>query len=138
MSYEKPLPVIDVWSRPFWEGAKRHVLTMPCCRKCGHIFFPPGPICTACRSHEVEWKELSGSATVESWVVFHQNYFKGFAAEMPYNVALVRLAEGPQLVTNLVGIANDDIRAGLPVEVTFAEATDEISIPKFKPVGSEV
>jgi uncharacterized protein len=133
MTYTKPLPVVDNWNRRFWESAKRRVLALPRCRPCGHIHFPPGPVCPACRSTELEWPELSGKATVESWVVFHQNYFKGFAGETPYNVALVRLDEGPQLVTNLVGIANDDIRVGLPVEVMFEDATEEIAIPKFRP-----
>jgi uncharacterized OB-fold protein len=78
---------------------------------------------------------LSGKGAVESWVVFHQNYFKGFADEIPYNVTLIRLAEGPQLVTNLVEIANADIHAGLGVEVVFHPATDDVTIPRFKPVG---
>jgi uncharacterized OB-fold protein len=135
MSYAKPLPAIDVWSRPFWEGARRKVLTMPCCGECGHVFFPPGPVCPACRSSRLEWKECSGKATVESWVVFHQLYYKGFAGEIPYNVATVRLEEGPQLVTNIVGVANDAIRAGMPVEVTFEVATDDVTIPKFRPAN---
>jgi uncharacterized protein len=135
MSYAKPLPVIDRWNRPFWEGTRRKVLTMPACRRCGHLHFPPGPVCPACRSTDLEWQELSGKAKVESWVVFHQNYFKSFADEIPYNVVLVRLAEGPQLVSNLVGVPNERIRSGMPVEVTFDVATDDISIPKFRPAS---
>jgi uncharacterized OB-fold protein len=65
--------------------------------------------------------------------VFHQAYFRGFESELPYNVAEVELDEGPRLLTNLVGVANDDIRAGMPVEIVFEEATAEITLAKFRP-----
>ncbi len=53
--------------------------------------------------------------------------------ELPYNVAEVELEEGPRLLTNLVGVGNDEIRAGMPVEIVFDDVTDEITLAKFKP-----
>jgi uncharacterized protein len=44
-----------------------------------------------------------------------------------------RLDEGPRLLTNLVGVSNDGIRARMPVEIVFEEVTDEITLAKFKP-----
>ncbi len=46
-----------------------------------------------------------------SWVVFHQKYFPGFAERIPYNVAMVRLDEGFDLVTN-IDAPNDEIAIG--------------------------
>jgi hypothetical protein len=66
-------------------------------------------------------------------VVFHQSYFSSFEAEVPYNVAEVELEEGPRLLTNLVGVRNDAIRAEMPVEIVFEDVTDEITLAKFKP-----
>jgi uncharacterized OB-fold protein len=71
---------------------------------------------------------------VVSWVVFHQIYFEGFRAEAPYNVALVRLDEGPSLLTNVVGIPNEELTIGMPVSVVFEDATAEVTVPKFQPV----
>jgi hypothetical protein len=45
----------------------------------------------------------------------------------------VELDEGPRILTNLIGLANGDIRAGLPVEIVFDDVTDEITLAKFKP-----
>ena len=135
MDYTKPLPSIDNWNRPFWEGARENKLTMQACEPCGHVFFPPGPVCPKCLSDKLKWRELSGRGKVKSWVVFHQLYYKGFADELPYNVTLVELEEGPHLMTNIVGIANEEIRSEMPVEVVFERATDEITIPKFKAVS---
>jgi len=133
MAYAKPLPVLDVWNRPFWAAAREGRLVAQGCESCGHVFFPPGPVCPRCRSRTLSWRELSGRGRIESWVVFHQNYFKGFLNEMPYNVAMIRLDEGALLMSNVVGAANDALRIDMPVEVMFEPATDEISIPKFRP-----
>ena len=36
---------------------------------------------------------------------------------------------------NLVGIANDQIRSGMPVEIVFEDATGEVTLAKFRPAG---
>ena len=53
---------------------------------------------------------------------------------MPYNVAFIKLDEGPFLMSTVVGVPNDAIRCDLPVEVIFEDATDEVAVPKFRPV----
>lgn len=133
MVYTKPLPTPDVWSQPFWEAARHHELRMQRCAGCGHVRFPPGPACPRCLSAEASWDLMSGRGRVWSWTVFHQLYYAGFKDELPYNVALIELEEGPRLYSNLVGIANAAIREGLPVVVTFEPATDEYTIPRFRP-----
>ena len=135
MTAQKPLPAIDVWSRPFWDAAKRKELMVQKCADCRHHFFPPGPICPNCQSKALDWVAVSGKATVESWVVFHQLYFKGFEPNLPYNVAMVRLEEGPLLMTNVLSIDNDALHKGMDVEVTYDELTDEITVPRFVPSG---
>ena len=64
----------------------------------------------------------------------HQRYFAAFEADLPYNVAFIELEEGPRLMSTLVDVAPDAIRCDLPVQVTFEDATDEIAVPKFRPI----
>jgi hypothetical protein len=45
----------------------------------------------------------------------------------------VNLAEGLRITTNVVGCPNSDLQIGMPLEVTFEDITDEVSLPKFKP-----
>jgi uncharacterized OB-fold protein len=66
-------------------------------------------------------------------VVFHQSYFRGFDGELPYNVTEVELDEGPRLLTNLVGISNDQIRGAMRVEIVFEDVTSEVTLAKFRP-----
>ncbi len=56
-----------------------------------------------------------------------------FADDVPYVVMLVTLAEGPTMMTSIVGCAPEKVPIGMPVEVTSADWTEEISLPKFKP-----
>jgi len=131
--YQKPLPAISSLSKPYWDALRGRELKLPKCDRCGKIWYPPSPLCPECWSRELTWTRLSGRGRVSSWVVFHQSYFRGFDGEIPYNVAEVELDEGPRLLTNLVDIANDAIRAQMRVEIVFDDVTTEVTLAKFKP-----
>lgn len=133
MSYKKPLPRIDEESRGFWEALGRHELYVQRCRDCHTTRFYPRAVCPSCLSSAVEWLRCSGRGTVYSFTVTHQNQAPGFREELPYVLAVVELAEGPRLMTNVVGCAPAAVRIGMPVEVEFADVTPEITLPKFKP-----
>jgi uncharacterized protein len=74
---------------------------------------------------------------VNSWVVFHQPYFRSFEKDLPYNVVEVQLDEGPRILSNLVDIANNEIRGEMRVEIVFDDVSEEIVLAKFKPSLTE-
>ena len=47
-------------------------------------------------------------------------------------LAYVTLEEGVQMLTNIVDCPADEVKIGMPVEVTFDDVTDEIAIPRFR------
>ena len=53
--YDKPLPVIDGESRPYWDALKQHRLTLKRCHDCGKHHFYPRVLCPHCHSDAVEW-----------------------------------------------------------------------------------
>jgi uncharacterized OB-fold protein len=130
---EKPLPRPTEDSAPFWEAAHRGELRMQRCGDCGHIRFPPALLCARCLSERAEWVALSGRGTVFSWIVVHQSQHPAFNSDVPYNVAIIELEEGPRLHTNIVDCANDRIYIGMPVEVTFERVSDDTALVKFRP-----
>ena len=129
-----PLPAPDEASEPFFEAATQGKLLIMRCDSCGAYRYPARDRCDVCWSDDTAWVEASGRGVVYTFGVMHQLYHPGFKDALPYNVAVVELAEGPRLTTNLVDIANDDIRVGMAVEVVFERRNDEVSIPKFKPI----
>lgn len=130
MAYNKPLPQITPLDRPFWEHAQRSELVVQRCDACGDLHVPASPVCPSCLSSEQSWKQMSGRGTLESWVDFHRAYWDGFKEELPYRVCLIKLEEGPLLVSNLVA-GDGVVEIGVEVHVVFEKATDEITLPKF-------
>lgn len=131
---QKPLPRIDESNRPYWEATKRHELFLQKCRDCGHYRHPPGETCPSCLSAELDWVKVNGRGTVYTWTVFHQVYHPAFEKDVPYAVVAVELEEGPRLLANLVDCPVETITTGMPVEVVFDDVTEEITLPKFRPV----
>jgi uncharacterized protein len=133
-SYSKPLPPIDEHSRPYWDAAKAGYLQLPRCNHCGtfHTYFEPW--CNKCGGDGVHWERLSGRGRIWANCRFHRAYFEGF--DLPYNVAIVELEEGPRLVTNIVGLEHDtldEMPIGMEVAVVFDAVTPEVTLVKFKP-----
>lgn len=133
-TYRKPLPKVDPETRPFWEGCKRHELVIQRCLDCGTVRFYPRAHCIACLSDKAEWVHCSGRGKIYSYTVVHQNRDPRFAADVPYNVVLVNLDEGVRMMSTIVGCPNDRLQVGMKVEVVFDDVTEEITLPKFRPV----
>ncbi|MGH8014277.1 MAG: Zn-ribbon domain-containing OB-fold protein [Candidatus Binataceae bacterium] len=131
--YEKPLPLITPLNQPYWDGLRRRELRLQRCGACARFWYPPSPLCPYCWSREFAWTVVSGRGHVNSWVVFHQSYFRGYDHDLPYNAAEVELEEGPRLLTNLIDIPNEQIRSGMRVRVAFDDVTEEITLAKFRP-----
>ena len=132
--YLKPIPVPSKETKPFWEAARQRKLVMPRCTSCGTYRFPVSRHCRACGKVGHEWVEVSGRGTVFSFVTYHRHYHPGFAGDLPYVVGLIALAEGPRIISNIVGIAPEEIRCDMPVAVQFEQITPDCALPKFAPV----
>ena len=133
-AYDKPVPVPDPDSAPFWEGCRNGRLLIQHCRDCGHNQFPPGNVCSACGAGAIEWIEASGRGRVFSWiVVVHPVPKPVYAGDVPYVVALVELEEGVRMPTNIVGCDSADIVADMPVRVLFDHVSEDVVLPRFRP-----
>jgi uncharacterized OB-fold protein len=129
----KPLPAISDFNRPFWEGTRLGEFRLQHCKGCGKVWAPNGPVCPHCFSEDYRWEKMSGKGKIATWVVFHKLYHPSFARELPYNVAFVELDEGPRVIANVVGISNDELKIGMPVQAVFDKVNDEVTIPRFRP-----
>ncbi len=132
--WKKPLPTVSGETRPFWEACLRGDLLIQRCNSCGEYQWYPRGICANCWTTDVAWLKAGGKGTVWTFTVTYQNRTAGFAEDVPYVLALVELDEGVRMFTNVIQCDPGDVKIGMPVEVTFVQATDRISVPFFKPV----
>jgi hypothetical protein len=121
---------------PFFEAARRHTLVVQRCDGCGALRFPARAICSACLSRAASWVPVSGRGKVFSFAVMHHANHPGFAAEVPYAVVVIELAEGVRMLSNLIDCPADRVRIDLPVTVVFDDVTPEVTLPKFRPEPS--
>jgi acetyl-CoA acetyltransferase/uncharacterized OB-fold protein len=131
-----PLPALEPDTKVFWEACRAGRFAMLRCQACRWIVHPPRPVCSRCRSRDVALEDLSGRGTVVTYTINHQRWMPGL--EVPYTIAIVELAEQAnlRLTTNLVEVAPDAVRIGMPVSVRFREMTEEIALPIFAPDDS--
>lgn len=132
-AYNKPLPVPDSESTPFWDGMREHGLMLQRCASTGEHLFPPVTFCPG-SLEKPEWVQVSGKGTVFSWIVVRHPVPRDiYADEVPYVVALIALDEGCRMTGNIVDCAPEDVRAGMPVEIVYNQVTPEITLPAFRP-----
>ena len=132
MSIEKPLPVIDHDSAPYWEAAREGRLDIPLCGDCGKHHFYPRAICPYCHSDNLKFDTVSGRGEVHTFTIARRPAGPAFDDDVPYVVALIELEEGPRMMSRIQTDDPEKVRIGAKVEVTFVKATDEITFPYFQ------
>lgn len=125
------LPQVTELNRPFWDGCAEGELRLQRCSGCGHLRFPISPTCPRCLDDGFAWESLSGRGSIFSFVVFRQGYHPYWKERLPYATALVQLDEGPRMFGDVVDADPESLEVGMPLEVTFDQATDGLSIPRF-------
>ncbi|MGF1649349.1 MAG: Zn-ribbon domain-containing OB-fold protein [Hyphomicrobiaceae bacterium] len=84
-----------------------------------HVFYPrtaaPGT-----GAADLEWVEASGEGTVYATTVNRQRPEQGG----DYNVALIDLAEGPRMMSRVVGIPPDQVTIGMKVRARIDRIGD--------------
>lgn len=130
---QRMAPVVTLDAKFFWDAAAEGQFVAQRCGDCGTFRFPPRPMCPNCQSLETEVVELSGRGTVYTWV--RPQHPPAFGFDEPPTVAVIELAEGLRMVSNVIDIAFEDITADMPVEVTFAPTMKDKQVPVFRPAA---
>ncbi|MBC5762838.1 Zn-ribbon domain-containing OB-fold protein [Ramlibacter albus] len=131
--YDKPLPIIDPESAPYWSALKERRLVLKRCRDCGRHHFYPRALCPHCHSDALVWSDARGTGTIYSYTVARRPAGPAFKPDVPYVIAVVDLDEGARMMTNVVTDDVDSIRIGQRVCVAFDAVTEEVTLPRFKP-----
>jgi uncharacterized OB-fold protein len=127
----RPAPILTEDNHVFWDAAAQERLVAQRCGSCGRLRHPPRPMCPHCHSLEHDTMELSGAGTVYSYAVLHHPRNPNFA--YPLVTALVDLAEGVRMVSNLVGVEPADAHIGMSVQVSFEPTAGDGRVPVFGP-----
>jgi uncharacterized OB-fold protein len=131
------LPEPTPETRHFWDGCREGELRLQRCTDCdGEAYFPPRPFCPNCGSRNVEVFKASGKGVLWSYVINHRP--RPDMGTEPYAIAVVKLEEGPKMMTNIVGCPQtpEALPLDMAVKVRFEKQSDDISLPFFEPAGA--
>jgi uncharacterized OB-fold protein len=131
----RALPLPSPETQTFWDGCKAEELRLQRCVKCAKSYFPPQDFCPGCGSREVEVYKASGKATLYSYIINERP--RPDIGKEPHSIAVVTLAEGPRMMTNIVDCPQtpEALVLDMALEVTFSPQSDTITLPFFKPAG---
>jgi uncharacterized protein len=91
--------------------------------------FPPTEHCRQCLSTELQWAKSAGRGEIYSWTVVYRPVTPEF--EPPYAPAIITLDEGYQMLTNIVGVAPEELAIGMRVRVLFHAVGPDVTLPYF-------
>jgi uncharacterized OB-fold protein len=128
------LPEPDAFTAAYWSAAREGRLLIRRCADCGRAHHYPREFCPHCWSERVDWERAGGLATLYTWSTVHRNDLPPFGGRVPYVAAVVDLAEGPRMMTEVTGVPDADLRIGMELAVTFRTEGD-ITVPVFGPAG---
>jgi len=131
----RPEPPVSDVSQPFWDATRERRLLVQWCRACDRPVFYPREVCPTCLDADLEWRESAGTGTVHAMTIEHRPQNPQFAKRVPYAIALVDVAEGWRMLTNLVECDPLTVAVGTPVTVAWEPLSDGRNLPLFTPTG---
>jgi uncharacterized OB-fold protein len=133
MADRTDLPTIEDETREYWTAATDGRLLIARCGSCERVHHYPRVMCPFCWSEDVTAVEASGRATLYTYSTIYMNDLPPFKERLPYTAAVVDLAEGPRLMTTIVGADPADLRIGMPLRAEPLEITDGVTAFVFSP-----
>ena len=105
----KPQPVPQPESDRYWEGLKNEEIWLQRSVATGKFQFYPRALAIedADGNREIEWVQATGNAELFTFAIAHIAPHPGFAGDVPYITALVKLEEDVIVPTNIVGESPD-------------------------------
>ncbi len=121
-------PVLDAW--------RAGRLEIPWCTSCEAGHWPPQWRCPHCGADTLTRRAASGEAVLESHSRIHHVAEPALRKSLPFDLALVRLREGPRLMGWLLDEPDGGWRIGTPLRVRFPRDPSDPTrsgMPVFEP-----
>ena len=126
-----PVPRPSAAATPYWDACRRGELVYQRCDDCGTIALRPTTVCGNCLGRSLSWAPSAGLGTLYSWTVVWRPQHPSFP--VPYAPAIVELDEGFRMMSSIIGCEPEDLTADMAVAVAFHPASDDITLPYFRP-----
>ena len=135
MDSQRPVPMPNAETAPFWTATAEARLSLPRCNDCDRLFYPPPPRCPHCLSDELVWEDVSANGNLYSWTEIFLEAVPGIAA--PTLLVSVELAGQRGLVMHM--LAHEprvkDLPLGSAMSIRFGALENGVRLPYAEPAG---
>ena len=94
------------------------------CTKCGKTFFPPRLVCNNCNGREFEQFKMQRTGKVVTHTIIRTPADE-FSGEAPFALGIIQMDDGPRLTSQIVDVAFEEIKIGMPVKLEFRRISSE-------------
>ena len=119
----------------WWDAVDDGRVLIQRCKNCDTLRHPPRPMCGKCQSIEWDSIESTMDGEVLSYTELHHPKFPGYPS--PLICAVIKLAEGTNLVSNLVGCEPEAVHIGMEVKGKVERVDHKTVLPQFYPAEGE-
>ncbi len=116
---DKPQPIPNTDTAPFWAACDEGRLVYQRCTACGHDQFYPRAHCLRCQGRDLDWIEAEPEGEVYSYTVVERAPTKAFRPDAPYVIALIDLADGFRMMMNVRECDPAAVEIGMKVKIVF-------------------
>ena len=117
----------------WWEACDAGKVLIQRCTDCGTLRHPPRPMCGNCQSMEWDSIESTLEGEVLSYTELHHPRVPGYS--YPLVCAVIKLAEGTNLVSNVVGCDPSEVHIGMAVRGRVEQVDEKTMLPQFYPAA---
>ncbi|MFT4826009.1 MAG: putative OB-fold protein [Halioglobus sp.] len=116
----------------WWNAVDEGKMLIQRCKSCQSLRHPPRPMCGECQSVEWDCIESTLEGEVYSFTTLHYPKVPGY--DYPLCCAVIKLAEGTRVVSNIVGIDHEKVSIGMKVKGKVEQVDEKTMLPQFYPV----
>jgi uncharacterized OB-fold protein/acyl dehydratase len=116
----------------WWNAVDEGKMLIQRCKNCQTLRHPPRPMCGECQS--VVWDSIESTMEGEVYSFTTLHYPKVPGYDYPLCCAVIQLAEGTRVVSNLVGIDHEAVKIGMKVKGRIEQVDEKTMLPQFYPV----
>jgi len=97
------------------------------CKSCGTTSLPPRPICPKCGARNLEWAELAGEGTIQTYTVINVP-LTHMKDKSPYAVGIIKLDAGPSISCPIRDGSEQNLTVGARVKAEFVQEGERTTL----------
>jgi uncharacterized OB-fold protein len=115
----------------WWDACDAGKVLIQRCKSCQTLRHPPRPMCGQCQSMEWDSIESTLDGEILSHTELHHPKIPGY--QYPLVCAVIKLAEGTNIVANVVGCDPAAVHIGMKVKGVVEQVDAKTMLPQFYP-----